>query len=194
MGPHPHPPSAPGQQLPPPKFGCKRRAGSGARPAGGRLGRTWQPGSPQWPLGWWTELGRGGGQGPARPPGIKAEQGEGEHSPGPGQPLAQCGEGGTAAKSRRSLRPLVLDLLLQGLAGGHWGHRVGPRPPPDFCSQGPSSIQLLWSAERVCVEGELGPLLLEANEALVLRVQVLGLISHECPQLGGGGSGPEQAE
>lgn len=47
--------------------------------------------SPQWPWGQWAELGRGRGEGLARPQGFKAEQGEGLHSPGLGQPLAQLG-------------------------------------------------------------------------------------------------------
>lgn len=55
--------------------------------------------SPQWPWGQWAELGRGRGEGLARPQGFKAEQGEGLHSPGLGQPLAQL-EGGTVAKGR----------------------------------------------------------------------------------------------
>lgn len=38
------------------------------------------------------------------------------------------------------------------------------------------------------------PLFLEADEALILCVQVLRLIGHQCPELCGCGAGPQQAE
>lgn len=66
-----------------------------------------------WPWEWWAELGKGRGQGPARPQGFKAEQGEGVRSPGLGQPLAQRGEGGAVAEG----------------AGLEEDEALGPGPP-----------------------------------------------------------------
>lgn len=48
----------------------------------------------------WT----GRGEGLVRPPGFKAEQGEGVRSPGPGQPLAQSGEGSAVVSGTAEAR------------------------------------------------------------------------------------------
>lgn len=47
------------------------------------------------------------------------------------------------------MKPLVLDLPLQGLVGGHWGHRVGLWPLPDFCPHCMSLSQRLM-VSRAC--------------------------------------------
>lgn len=60
-----------------------------------------------------------------------------------------------------------------------------PRPPPE---PGP------LASPRPRPEPLAHPLLLEADEALILRVQVLGLVGHQRPQLSGGRPRPEQAE
>lgn len=59
----------------------------------------------------------------AKTQGFKAKQGEGMCSPGPGQPLAQFGEGGQCDRRTRQGgsweeggSPLVLNLPFQGLA------------------------------------------------------------------------------
>lgn len=88
-------------------------------------------------LGRWMALGRVMGW--ARTQGFKAKQGEGMCSPGPGQPLAQFGEGGSWEEGRS---PLVLNLPFQGLAcvtEGYSHHSC----IPDVALDGQQSVSVL---------------------------------------------------
>lgn len=50
------------------------------------------------------------------------------------------------------------------------------------------------SAQRVRVEGELSPLLLKADEAFIVSLQVLLLLHHQGPELSGSGARAQQAQ
>ena len=147
MGPNPPLTSAQGWQQPPSKLGV--RAQPMGRPGPARRVRAVLAarGTPR-PWEWWAELGKGRGQGPARPQGFKAEQGEGVRSPGLGQPLAQRGEGGAVAEGAgleeealgRILGPPALQPRVPSPCPTP--STCFPLPPPDFPGR-PQSPKLL---------------------------------------------------
>lgn len=147
LGVGPHPPTlSPRPATAAFQTGYKRKAGSGsqaqAQPGEGPVGPS-NPCHPSGPGGggqsWAAAEVRGSRPKALRQSRVRASQPRarpafgtmrgGWHSGRTGRDEDRQGAGG-------GMKPLVLDLALQGPEEGRWGHGVGPGPLPDFCFLG----------------------------------------------------------